>query len=492
VSHPRDRRSPRSIRGLRRGAGVADRVRRRLGEPDPERRALDRLAWVHSASGFGDALVAVALAGTLFFAVPVSAARPRVALYLLVTVAPFAVVAPLLGRLLDGRAGAARVAMIVALVARALLAWQAAPRLNSLLLFPFAFGLLVCSRVHGISRSALVPELVGPGRDLVPVNGRMARVVAIGGTVAGLLGVLVQKLFGGGGVLRFAALVFLIGAFMATAVPAMRDLWHRGGATTPLGGSVGARASSRLGPVDPSTEASDASGASGGSGVAAGEATGWLRRRSVRRPPARIRLARAASAATRAAGGFVLFLLAFALRRKGVSTAGLGLLVAGIGAGGLIGAFLVPRLGRRIREEGLLIFGLALSAAIALLIAGRVGVATAGLAGLVTGVAAAAARIGFESLVQRDVPVSFRATTITRSETVFQLAWVFGAVIPVALPVPARGGLLAVGSACVLAILVYLTGLVRLRGARYQVEERTTRGGGGRGPARSPDEAAGR
>ncbi len=491
MSHPRDRRSPRSIRGLRRGADVADRVRRRLGEPDPERRALDRLAWVHSASGFGDALVAVSLAGTLFFAVPVAAARPRVALYLLITVAPFAVVAPLLGRLLDGRAGAARVAMIVALIARALLAWQTAPRLNSLLLFPLAFGLLVCSRVHGISRSALVPELVGSGRDLVPVNGRMARVAAIGGTVGGLLGVLVQKVFGGGGVLRFAALVFLIAAFMATAVPALRDLWHRGGATQPLGGSVGARASSRLGPVDASTGGSTEAGASRGSGVVGGAAA-WLRRPSVRRPPARIRLARAASAATRAAGGFVLFLLAFSLRKKGVSTGGLGLLVAGLGAGGLIGAFLVPRLGKRIREEGLLIFGLALSAAIALLIAGRVGVVTAGLAGLVTGVGASAARIGFESLVQRDVPVSYRATTITRSETVFQLAWVFGAVIPVALPVPAGGGLLAVGSACVVAILVYLTGLVRLRGARYQVEERTARGGGGRGPARGPDEAPGR
>ena len=52
---------------------------------------------MHAVSTLGDALVAVALAGTLFFAVPVAAARPRVALYLLLTVAPFAVVAPLLG-----------------------------------------------------------------------------------------------------------------------------------------------------------------------------------------------------------------------------------------------------------------------------------------------------------------------------------------------------------------------------------------------------------
>jgi hypothetical protein len=411
-------------------------VRRRLAEPDPERRALDRLAWVHGTSGFGDALVAVALAGTLFFSVPVSAARPRVALYLLITVAPFAVVAPLLGRLLDGRSGASRLAMIVALGLRAVLAWLAATRIDGLLLFPLAFGLLVCSRVHGISRSALVPELVGPGRELVPINGRMARVAAIGGTLGGLLGVGAQKLLGGGGVLRLAAVVFLLGGALATQVPALRHGWRRRGEA-------------------PAAESQ---------GRASGTAAGAVPRVSVRRwPVARVRLARTASAATRAAGGFVLFLLAFALRGRGVSTAGLGLLVAGIGAGGLIGAFLVPRLGRRLHEEGLLVLGLGLSAATSLALAGRVNVVTAGLAGLVVGAAASAARLGFESLVQRDVPVEIRGTTITRSETAFQLSWVLGAVIPVALPLPADPGLLAVGSACALATGVYLFGRWRLR-----------------------------
>jgi MFS family permease len=444
------------IRGLRRGGSDAiDRLRRRLAEPDPDRRALDRLAWVHATSGFGDALVAVALAGTLFFSVPVAAARPRVALYLLITVAPFAVVAPLLGRLLDGRSGASRMAMIVSLMLRTVLAWLAATRLDGLLLFPLAFGLLVCSRAHGISRSALVPELVGPGRDLVPINGRMARVIAIGGTVGGLLGVAVHKLFGGGGVLRLAAVVFLIGAMLATAVPALHHAWHRAG--SPGQGET---------PVQPQ-----------GPPRPRGASRRW--------PVARIRLARAASAATRAAGGFVLFLLAFALRKRGVSTAGLGLLVAGIGAGGLIGAFLVPRLARRLREEGLLVFGLALSAVTSLLLAGRVGVVTAALAALIIGTAASAARLGFESLVQRDVPAGIRGTTITRSETVFQLAWVLGAVIPVALPLPADPGLLAVGSACVLAVAVYLVGLLRLRNGGRPEATRPR-------PASRPDEAHGR
>jgi hypothetical protein len=448
VSHPRDRRSPRVIRGLRRSgdgaAAAARRVRRGLAALSPEGRALNRLAWAHGTGALGDALVAVALAGTLFFAVPVAAARPRVVLYLLITVAPFAVVAPLLGRLLDGHSGAGRVALTGALLLRTVLAWEAAPRLDSLLLFPLAFGLLVGSRVHGISRSALVPELVGTERALVPINSRMARVAAVGGTLGALLGVGVHKLFGGGGVLRLAALVFVVGAALALAVPAGRE----------------ERAADEQGRREP---AEGTRPAGRGEAAAGAEPSGVTAAGVARWPVARVRLARAASAGTRAAGGFVLFLLAFALRRRGVSTAGLGLLLSGVGAGGVLAAFVVPRVARTLREDGLLALGLALCALTGLLLANRVGIVTAGLAGLMMGGAAGAARLGFESLVQRDVPPAIRGTTITRSETVFQLAWVIGAVLPVALPLPAGPALLAMGAAGALATMVYLAGLMRLR-----------------------------
>src|SRR5919198_1461472 len=117
---------------------------------------------------------------------------------------------------------ASRVAVGAALLLRALLALLAVPRTGSLLLYPLAFGLLVCSRVHGISRSALVPDLVGEGRDLVPINSRMARVAAVGGTLGALLGVGGHKLFGGPGVLRLSALVFLLGTAMAVTIPSGR------------------------------------------------------------------------------------------------------------------------------------------------------------------------------------------------------------------------------------------------------------------------------
>jgi hypothetical protein len=436
-------------------------------------RPLDRLAWIHATSTFGDALVAVALAGTLFFAVPVAAARPRVALYLLLTVAPFAVVAPLLGRLLDGRSGAGRLALAAAMALRAALAALAVTRTQSLLLYPLAFGLLVCSRAHGISRTAMVPELLEPegsgeprrgapvgrgDRDLVAVNGRMARVAALGGTAGALLGVGLDRLLGGGAVLWAATFAFTAGTILALGLPHTRR-------RTPWAGRAPSstarrRRAPRWGSV--------ADHRNGGDGLSTAPGDRMDRRTArLARPPGRVRLARTANATVRAVGGFTLFLLAFELRRQGVGTAGLGLLLAGVGVGGVVGAFLLPRAARLVREDGLLAGGLLLCGTTAGLLAGRVGVAAAAVGGLAMGGGIAAARLGFESLVQREVPPAARGTAITRAETTFQLAWVAGAVLPVALPLPTTPALLAAAVACLAAATTYTVGLLRLpRGRR--------------------------
>jgi hypothetical protein len=437
----------------------------------PSGRPLDRLAWVHATSTFGDALVAVALAGTLFFAVPVAAARPRVALYLLLTVAPFAVVAPLLGRLLDGRSGAGRLALAAAMALRAALAALAVARTQSLLLYPLAFGLLVCSRAHGISRTAMVPELmapVGPGdpggeapgrdqRDLVAVNGRMARVAALGGTAGALLGVGLDRLLGGGAVLWAAAAAFTAGVVLALGLSPRPAAGDRRQAPSPR------PAAEDRGQV-PSPRPAAGDGRQAPSPTAASRRD-RLGRRVARlaRPPGRVRLGRTANATVRAVGGFTLFLLAFELRRQGVGTVGLGLLLAGVGVGGVVGAFLLPRAARLVREDGLLAGGLLLCGTTAWLLAGRVGVESAAAGGLAMGAGIAAARLGFESLVQREVPPAARGTAITRAETAFQLAWVAGAVLPVALPLPTDPSLLAAALACLVAATTYTVGLLRLR-----------------------------
>src|SRR3954465_13788328 len=60
-----------------------------------------RLARVHACRVATDTLVTISLAGTLFFSIPSGTARDKVALYLLLTMAPFAVVAPLVGPAID-------------------------------------------------------------------------------------------------------------------------------------------------------------------------------------------------------------------------------------------------------------------------------------------------------------------------------------------------------------------------------------------------------
>jgi hypothetical protein len=193
------------------------------------------------------------------------------------------------------------------------------------------------------------------------------------------------------------------------------------------------------------------------------------------RPPGRVRLARMANTCVRAVGGFTLFLLAFELRRQGVGTAGLGLLLAGVGVGGVIGAFLLPRAARLVREDGLMAGGLLLCGTTAWFLAGRVGVVPAAVGGLAMGAGIAAARLGFESIVQREVPPPARGTAITRAETTFQLAWVGGAVLPVAFPLPTTPSLLAAAVACLAAATTYTVGLLRLGRGR-----RASRRGSGR------------
>ena len=64
-------------------------------------RPFTRLARTHAMSAAGDGAVAIALAGSLFFSLDYEAARWRVVLYLVLTLLPFTVVAPLIGPAID-------------------------------------------------------------------------------------------------------------------------------------------------------------------------------------------------------------------------------------------------------------------------------------------------------------------------------------------------------------------------------------------------------
>ena len=116
-----------------------------------------RLAESHAGSVAGDTVVAIALAGTLFFSVPSADARSNVALYLIITLAPFAVIGPFLGRFFERFPAAYRGGLIFSSVARAALVIVMAVWLDSFMLFALAFGLLVLGRFHGIAKSSVLP-----------------------------------------------------------------------------------------------------------------------------------------------------------------------------------------------------------------------------------------------------------------------------------------------------------------------------------------------
>src|ERR1700739_1850207 len=83
------------------GSRMYGLVQRAATADGADKSGLTALTWAVGANFATDAAMDVALAHTLFFAAATGESKDKVALYLLITIAPFAVVAPLLGPALD-------------------------------------------------------------------------------------------------------------------------------------------------------------------------------------------------------------------------------------------------------------------------------------------------------------------------------------------------------------------------------------------------------
>src|SRR5205085_964079 len=126
-----------------------------------------RLSATHALGTGADAFFTVSLAGSLFFNVSIGAARPRTIGYLALTLAPFVVLAPLIGPLIDRYGYARRAVAASTCLGRGILCLFAAADLHSVLLYPEAFAILVLEKTYTITKSALVPSLVDDDADLV-------------------------------------------------------------------------------------------------------------------------------------------------------------------------------------------------------------------------------------------------------------------------------------------------------------------------------------
>jgi hypothetical protein len=372
----------------------------------------------------GDAITAIALAGTLFFGVPIGEARDKVGLYLLITMAPFAVLSPLVAPLLDRRAGALRVALFVSAAGRGLLAAFMATRTQDLTLYPLAFGMLVLSRAHGVARSALTPSYVPLDRSLVWANGRMYVVGVLAGALGALPALGTQNWLGPEATLRLALLAFVAATAAALRLPRGAEAARRG---------TYQRGAHRI--LDPRL-------------VAGGLAT----------------------AGSRAVVGFSTFLIAFVLKDMGEGGFELGLTVVGAGLGWFVAALIAP-LGRRLlREFPLLIASLAATGVAALILAPSFDVPRAVLLAFLIGGAASTARLCFDSLIQRDAAEDIRGRVFARYETIFQLAWVVGAAVATFVPFEAAFGLRTLAAISFGSIIFALRGLVAAR-SRRDLEE---------------------
>ena len=174
------------------GSRMYGLVHRAATADGADKSGLTALTWPVVANFAVDAAMAVALANTLFFAAATGESKSRVALYLLITIAPFAVIAPLIGPALDRLQHGRRVALATSFMLRTVLAVVlianydgATGGFPSWVLYPCALGMMVLSKSFSVLRSAVTPRVLPPTIDLVRVNSRLTVFGLLGGTMVG-------------------------------------------------------------------------------------------------------------------------------------------------------------------------------------------------------------------------------------------------------------------------------------------------------------------
>ncbi|MDH6498440.1 MFS family permease [Streptomyces sp. SAI-149] len=397
--------------------GTARGIRKATHAHGAGESGLGKLIELHAVNGAGDVMITVALATTVFFSVPTDEARGRVALYLAITMAPFTVLAPVIGPLLDRLPHGRRAAMAGAMLARAMLALiiAGAVATGSLELYPAALGVLVASKAYGVVRSAVVPRLLPPRFSLVKANSRVTLGGLLATGIAAPIGAGLQAI-GPRWPLYGAFVIFIAGTFLSFSLPPKVDS-AKGEDVALLAADEEHLHGPHLKPV---------------------------KRPGLRTVGIAVTHALGANATLRWLSGFLTFFLAFLLREHpltGESAAvSLGLVAVSAGAGNALGTAVGAWLRSRSPEIIILtvvafVLGAAITAAIffgAFLVACLAAVA---------GFAQALSKLSLDALIQRDVPELVRTSAFARSETLLQVSWVFGGAVGIVMPLNGYLGL---------------------------------------------------
>ena len=403
----------------RMGKATGRRIRGLTGAQGAGESGLSRLIELGAVNAAGDTAFAVSLAGTVFFAVPSSQARDRVALFLLLTMAPFALMAPLIGPILDRFRHGRRWAIGATLGLRGFLVWSLAASIShsSTWLYPAALGCLVASKAYGVTRASAVPRLLPKDVTLVTANSRISLAGLAGATIgAGIAGAFAA--IGPQWSLRWAALVYTVGLVLAIRLPGRVD--------SPAGEEL--------------------------TGTAGRE----LRRKAITAAVARgIRC----NLGLRFVSGFLTMYLAFLLRDRPIGgingTVAAGAVIAAAGIGNSLGTLTGSLLKAR-KPEGVVLVVLLADAIVAICVAVLYGFPILIALGLVAGLCSSLGKLSLDAMIQRDVPETVRTSVFARSETVLQLAWVLGGGAGIVLPLIPRLGFGFLAAVLVIVVILVL------------------------------------
>ncbi|MGH3824757.1 MAG: MFS transporter, partial [Pseudonocardiaceae bacterium] len=368
------------------------------------RSGLSSLTYAAMMDYAANAAIAVALANTLFFAAATAESRANVALYLLITVAPFAVVAPIVGPLLDRLQHGRRIAMALSFAGRGFLLIVMAAHVRDWLLYPAALGYLVLAKSYWVLQAAVIPRVLPPEITLVKTNSRLTMFGLVAAGVSGALAAGIAALTGSPGALLFTAAICLAGAFLCVRIPSWVEVTE---------GEVPASLRAET------TQSHDAA----------------RRRQPMGR---QVVVALWGTGTARVLTGFLTLFVAFAVKAQTEGSPGWQAVLLGIvGAAAGVGIFLGNAVGARMhfdRPDQAILGCVAAGLTMAVLAALVQGIAVAAATALVAATGSAVAKVCLDAVIQRDVPEESRASAFGRSETVLQTAWVMGGALGVLLP----------------------------------------------------------
>jgi MFS family permease len=410
---------------------------------------LSRVTEMQVLASAGDAAFTVALASTIL-ALPLGQARGQVALFLVTTMAPFVVLAPLVGPLLDRWRHGRRWAIGTTLALRAFLSWVLAGVVadGSPWLLPLALLCLMATRAYAVALSAGIPLVRPDAISLVTANSRQSVATLMGMLLGAAVAAPIGR-FGAPWSLRVAFLIYIGATVLAIRLPAAVDSQR----TPP---PDVATESPPAEPTAAETPAAETPAAEPSSAEGAGQGRRARARELRRSLPAAVRAALATASGAKALSGFVTLFLSFLLWDQplpGISSVlALGLVVAAAGVGNALGSFAGNRIGDRsptvIASAGLLA-----AIAVGALVTAYYSVPTLILLGLVSGAFGQLAKLCLDALIQDATDDETRAQVFSWSETRLQAAWVGGGALGIAMPLMARLGFGAV-TAMLVGVLV--------------------------------------